>query len=244
MDSERHVALETMEGSGEYAPGERHVLVPGVPQPDGRPRRLVVFFHATDGNERRFLEDEYRPLTAALAAAGFPVISAQFGAGHLWGNDVAVERIRQAWRFGVERAGAGGDALLGVGVSKGATALLNHARARRDEVAAIAALIPAVDLEAAHDRGGHVGPEIEAAYGGGAGYSAEARSHNPAAHAEELSATPIHCWYSTDDPAVPPAEVEGFARRAGAGLTPIGDSGHSIEGLDPAEVVAFFEREG
>jgi hypothetical protein len=229
--------LRELSGSGEYAPGERHVAVPAAAPSAGR---VVVFFSGSAGNERRFLEDEYRPLTAALAAAGLPVISAQFGGGYLWGNEVTLDRIRRAWRFGADLLGARDDRLLGVGVSKGATALLNYARRNPEDVAGVAALIPALDLEAAHDRDPRLGAEIEAAYGGAAGYRQRARAHNPATHAETYSSLPLRCWISNDDPAIPRAEVEAFAARCGAKVTPFGDAGHSIKGIDTGEVARFL----
>jgi hypothetical protein len=234
------VDLEVQSGGGAYAPGERHAAVSAAPGP-ASPGRLVVFFTGAAGDERRFVEDEYAPLTAALAAAGFPVISAEFGGGYAWGNDLALDRIGRLWRFGVDALGARGDGLLGVGVSKGATALLNYAARRPADVAGVAALIPAVDLAAAHDRDPRIGLEIEAAHGGPDGYRRAAETHNPAAAAERLAVVPLRLWISDDDPAIPPAEVEAFAARCGAELTRIGGgAGHSIRGLDPAEVTGFF----
>jgi len=201
---------------------------------------LVVFFTGAAGDERRFVEDEYATLTEALAAAGFPVISAEFGGGYAWGNDLALDRIDRLWRFGVESLGARPDRFLGVGVSKGATALLNYARRTRADVAAVAALIPALDLEAIHDRSAEMASEIETAYGGGAGYAEVATEHNPMAHAEKYRGLPLGCWCSLDDPAIPFEEVREFGRRAKAELRLFGPAGHSIEGLDAGEVVEFF----
>lgn len=233
----RGVDLQLIEGCGEYAPGERHAAVAAATKEVGR---LVVFFTGAAGNERRFVEDEYAPVTAALTAAGLPVISAEFGGDYAWGNDVAIDRIERLWRFGTEALGARDDRLLGVGVSKGATALLNYARRRRGDVAAVAALIPALDLEAIHDRSAEMASEIEDAYGGASGYAEAAADHNPMAHAETYRGLPVCCWCSLDDPSIPFEEVREFARRAKAELCPFGPAGHSIEGIDAKSVASFL----
>jgi hypothetical protein len=233
----RGVDLQVIEGRDEYAPGERHAAVAAATEEAGR---LVIFFTGAAGNERRFVEDEYAPVTGALAAAGLPVISAEFGGGYAWGNDASIDRIGRLWRFGVEGLGARDDRLLGVGVSKGATALLNYARRRRGDVAAVAALIPALDLAAIHDRSEDMAAEIEAAYDGASGYAKAVDRYNPMAHAEAYRGLPICCWSSLDDPAIPFEEVREFARRAKAELRPFGPAGHSIEGIDAEGVASFL----
>ena len=231
--------LRELSGSGEYAPGERHLAVVGERfRPGEKP--LVVFFTGAAGNERRFLEDEYEPLATALAGAGYPVASAEFGRGYLWGNEIAQQRIEQLHDYGLAELGARSGGLLGVGVSKGATALLNYARSRPGRVAAVAALIPAVEVAAIHDADGRLGAEIEAAYGGPAGYRERVADLDPSANVEELRALPLKCWYSDDD-AIPAASVREFAERAGGEAESIGPAGHSIVGLDPGRVLSFFE---
>lgn len=226
-------------GQGDYAPDERHLALLGDDYRPGE-KRLVIFFSGAAGDEERFLAEDYAPLSIALAEAGYPIISAEFGGGYQWGNGLAQERIGQLWRFGIRELGARSDGLLGIGVSKGATALLNYASSFPGDVAAVAALIPAVDVTEIHDADEEMGVEIEAAYGGRDGYAAAIETHDPVRRAEEFRALRLRCWYSDDDPSVPPATVKGFAARAGAETESIGAVGHSLDGMDPASLVRFF----
>lgn len=67
------------------------------------------------------------------------------------------------------------------------TALFNYARAHPADVAAVAALIPALGVTAIHDADAELGAEIEAAQSGREGYAAGIAAHDPARHAEELA---------------------------------------------------------
>src|SRR4051794_3440202 len=116
MSGVRRVAGEG-DGDDRYA---------GLLAEDYRPRTrpLVVWVSASAGSESRFLEDEYEPLSRTVAEAGYPVISGQLGGGYVWGGQTGLDRIERLWRFGAEELEAKPGPMLGIGVSKGAAALL------------------------------------------------------------------------------------------------------------------------
>src|SRR4051812_5231640 len=94
------------------------------------------FYHTPTGME----------ISPPPAEKGIPSASAEFGGNALWGNDTTQTRIGQLWTHVKTVTGCKTDKFIGIGVSKGATALLNYTRNNPSNVAAFVGLIPAVDV--------------------------------------------------------------------------------------------------
>ena len=159
-----------------------------------------------------------------------------------WGNDAAIDSVDKcATWLGTVRCRT--DKVFLAAASMGALAVLNWARTHLDQVAAVALCVPAVDLADLHDRTAlGYQAEIEAAYGGHAGYLAALPTHNPTAFAADLASIPIKIWYSTNDPIIDPAKVQGFAATVGADLIVNPDpGGHDVTAAPGAHIAAWFD---
>lgn len=225
--------VDTAAGSDDWT-----VLFPYLYQANGR-KRPVIVFTGGPGDDRDFI------VTAAsgahvppvLATAGWPLYSAEFGGTNLWGNPTTVTRIGQAWTKVKALMDTAVDQFIGIGVSKGATALLNYAKDNPADVAGLALFIPAVDIQDMHtnDRAGSAA-SIAAAYGGGA----PPDSSNPADNTGALDAIPQEIWRSTNDTACVQSVVDSYATAVSATVHSLGAAGHSAASVSAAEVAAFL----
>lgn len=214
-------ALCTSRGVGQYVASEAHTLAYGRRYKADGTMRPVVYFTGGPGDDRDFLTSTASGSQIApfLAHAGVPVISAAFGGANQWGNDTSQTRIGQAWTFVKTVLGTKTDKFVGIGVSKGATALLNYTRANPANVAALLLIVPAVNLTDIHDnnRSGNAA-NIETAYTNLAGWQAAAATHDPAlntaTHASQ--AIPMFLIYGDSDTTIAPSTVTSFAGAVGA----------------------------
>lgn len=166
----------------------------------------VIHAHGFTGSENEAIEPAgnwYRA-THAIASAGYPVVAGNLGGPAGMGNATVTNQIGDclAWARTNVGAKATGKYFLS-GTSMGALGALN--RARIDGIANIAGIIlwvPGTDLVYAHDKADGTGypVEVEAAYGGNAGYLAALPTRNPQQYGPtDLAGIPILCFHSSDD---------------------------------------------
>ena len=232
----------TSRGVGEYVASEAHTLAFGRLYKKDASKRPLIYFTGGPGDDRDFLTSSASgaQLAPRLAEIGLPVISAAYGGGGQWGNDTTQTRIGQAWSFVQTRLGTNTDKFVGIGVSKGATALLNYTRNNPTNVAALFLIVPAVNVADIHDnnRSG-LATEIENAYGGSAGWASAASTHDPAQQTAAFAALglPVQMHYGADDTTVLPSVVQSFASATGFAAVQHSGTDHLTTGpaLDPVE---------
>lgn len=173
-------------------------------------------------------------LIQALTLAGRPIAS--FAHGALWGNSTAQGYIGNLRTYGQSNWGFASGKVDLLGLSAGAAATLNFAKANPTLVNSIALLLPAVDLQDidTNNRGGY-SASIQAAWGG-----AVPDASNPADNYASFTGFPIEIWRSTDDPICTQAAVDAFATGVGATVHSLGAIGHTASTLDVQQVVDFF----
>lgn len=232
----------TRAGFGQYRANEWHVE--SLPRAYSPGKRLIIWCHEhTAGGLAWSAVRDYQG-QSAIADAGLPAASADLGGPTNWGNDAAVAAIDQLWALMQARWGVPADKVLLMAGSMGNLAAFNYLRANPAKVAAIASLLPAVDLAYFHDSNpeGNADPaEIEAAYGGLAAYQAALPTHSPFIH--RAAGVPIRIWSSSTDPLIPPATVNTFATAVGASKADLGAVGHSFgPNLDRSTVAAWLAQ--
>jgi hypothetical protein len=191
-------------------------------------KRPIIYFTGGPGDARDYLTatSSGSQIGPSLAES-VPVISAAFGGGNQWGNDTSQTRIGQLWTYVKSQLGTKTDKFVGIGVSKGMTALLNYTRANPGNVAALLGIVPAVNVSDIHDnnRGGNQA-SIDTAYG--AAWAANAATHDPAlnttTHASQ--AIPMKLIYGDSDTVVIPSTVTAFASAVGATAVSKGATDH------------------
>lgn len=223
------MALCTSRGVGQYVASEAHTLAYGTSYRMNSTKRPVIFFTGGPGDDRDFITGGTAQIPPVLAEKGVPIISAAFGGGDQWGNDTSQTRIGQAWTYVKSALGTRTDKFVGIGVSKGATALLNYTRSHSANVAALVLIVPAVNVSDIHDndRSGNA-VHIENAYGGLAAWQAAAPTHDPAlntaTHASQ--AIPTFILYGGSDTVCIPSVVTSFATAVGASVQSMGATDH------------------
>lgn len=131
-----------------------------------------------------------------------------------FGNDDSIAAVGAAVTYLQARQGVKTDKIMLMGISMGALPVLNWARQNLSKVAAIALIIPVLDLQYLHDTAPsqsqngitfvsqfpNAVTDIQASWGGGstppAGYY---NTHSPIVYASQLVGIPITCWVSNDD---------------------------------------------
>lgn len=230
--------LVTSRGVGQYVASEAHTFLTNRLWKNGTARRPIIYFTGGPGDDRDFITATASgsQVPSVLAESGFPIVSAAFGGANMWGNDTSIARIGSAWTYIKSQLSPSTDKFIGVGVSKGVTALLNYAKANPSNVAAIAGFVPAVDIQDIYtnDRAG-AASSISTAYGG-----APPDDHTPAKNAASYTGIPIKLWYQSDDTTVIPSTVTTFAATAGATTVNTGTGGHTAANVDAVQVAAFL----
>ncbi|MDQ3933425.1 MAG: hypothetical protein M3340_02205 [Actinomycetota bacterium] len=146
------------------------------------------------------------------AQLGVPAISADLGSTTRgeWGNDTILSRITSAWEYMKTRLNVKPDKLLLGAGSAGNINGFNYLIANPASVAAMYGVIPALNLADIHDRNVlSSAADIEAAYGGLAGYQAAEPLKNPYNRIADIAASnvPIKLWTSSDDTAAKPEYI-------------------------------------
>lgn len=247
---------------GKIAPGQKAIL--GTArwyQPGSRP--LVVFGHGYL-SDASFVQITNRPEWDGLIASGFPCVATDLGGTATFGNATGVAAVAAAIAFAQGELSPKPGKVLLYGGSMSTLTLLNYANAHPSNVAAVAIVTPAPDLQYLHDiaptgtQNGfavaewlpNLAPDIEASAGGAAKLnSSYYAATSPVVYApSSLAGIPIHFWTSPDDvvaggPTVTAPFISALAGSASETLLPIqGALGHSATGIDISQVITFFDQ--
>jgi pimeloyl-ACP methyl ester carboxylesterase len=195
--------------------------------------RVATGLQLTDANWMR-------SSALAMAAAGWALISPLLASTTNWGNDAAIARVGDAIAYLRSHLGIDSGPVALVATSMGALAALNYARQNPGAVSRIALLLPVVDLAYEHDNNvAGLAAEIEAAYGGAAGYAAAVASHDPMQNAAAHAGKSIKVWLASDDTTAVTARQRAFVDATGAASYDLGTVGHSGASINGAAVAAF-----
>ena len=244
----------TSRGSGEYVASEEHVLSWGSYTAPGT-GRLVVGCQGSHGLASHLLSADTWDRVSALNYAGFVNVAgdlSQTTTQGTFGNTTAQTRIGQLRTFGQSNArhsAKAGQVHL-IGGSGGCTGAINYARANPDNVASMYLIVPLVDLQDLYENRTDVAvtqAEIDTAYGGDV--TASYATHDPSAEGNQaaLRDIPIRIAYSESDNYIPVSTVLAYAELVNAAggrceTFSMGPIGHSGTGVEPGDVVRFFER--
>lgn len=238
---------------GGYVTSEWSTFVyPRIWRPDKR--RPILYFTGGNGDDLDFLRTPASgsQLPRAIAAEGWPVISGQMGAPPMqWGNATAQARIGQLWDYFKAVLGVVEDRFIGIGVSKGAMALLNYARANPTHLRALIGIVPAANINDLYvNQAGLFQAQIDAAYPAGTyppnGWPSVKGAYDPALNvaAHASLGIPSLFFYGSADAVVLPAIIEAFMAGVGSSITPreIIGTDHLTTGpaIDPLEVLDFL----
>ncbi len=238
-------------GFGQYVAGEKHLAISDRLYRGGE---AVVSVPWTDW----LYPWVGRDLAYALAKRGYQWISGEIGqapGAGLFGNDTARDRVGSLRDYAQSAFGAAAGAVHLMGISNGAAAAINYARANPANVRSIIGLNPLTDIEALHDLPvetlasiGVTRAQIENAWGGAAAFETAMPTGNPqrAGNQAVLSAIPMLLLYSEDDIYTVPSitlAYAGLVNGAGGQATTysLGSVGHAFTGLRPQVVLDFIE---
>jgi pimeloyl-ACP methyl ester carboxylesterase len=183
--------------------------VVGVSKRDVDPKRIAVYFHGLDNDEKVLLDDTHRELVDTLVDAGFAVVASNAG-GNVFGNPGSQFDYLELIRFAQEHYG-GPLPMYFIAESMGAIAASNiYARHPDLGVLGMAGISPALDFGTAQEG---VRPAIAAAYG-----SASPDIMNPLNISPELLVGKhFRFWASDGDTAVPAQlNAKAFEQRFGS----------------------------
>lgn len=234
-------------GNGRYTAAEADYLAfPSHRTITAGARRGVMFCHGAQGSSAQFLAESlgYREMASKLAdhggcVVGFADLGAVLNTSDVWGNATGMTRMDSEWAW-IKNASGGmakTDKCILVGGSMGGLMCVNWAQRNPSLVAAVALIIPVLDLQDVYvnDRSG-LQASISAAYGGAPDYA----TRSPMNLASGLAGIPTKIWYATDDPVTPDVgTVSTFAAAAGASTSSMGAVGHTFSAADLNEVLAF-----
>lgn len=208
-------------GDGRYVAGEQDVTLMTTHVPTAG-RTPLIWCHGNYGTAAADFAAYDTQLR--LLAQRHTVIAADLGF-NTFGNPIGTTRVGQAIAYLAASWGSSGPAVL-VGASMGAAVALNYARVHPENVAAVACIIPALDLNVANDH--PAADEIDLAYPPAYDDAVHGPTYSPVQFARSLpGGMPIHLWTSSNDPTVAPATADMFvARRPQTGRTDIGAQGH------------------
>lgn len=236
-------------GYSATAPSEAGVLMLGDRRPSSSERPLIC--SGGYGGPAEWAVLEPRLGAHEYADSGRVAFSGDFGGTGTFGNDTSGDRIAEGWSWVKSQVPCATDKMLLCGQSGGCPDVINFAARDLSKVAALALLIPALDLADIHDNNRAFAPhpggfaiDIENAYGGAAGWTAAEPTHNPVHHAAAIAAAgvPVLVAYSTDDPICLASIAQSFASSVGAELVNLGAVGHGISSLDRRRIFEFLRR--
>lgn len=256
-------------GSGLYVASETSAVAWGRTATPGVPKGVITC-QGSHGLAFTLFGADTWDRAQTLAANGYVNLSGDLSqtlTQGTFGNDTAQTRVGQLKTF-IQGTTAPMKAASGkvhlIGGSGGATDAINYARANPTLVASMYLIAPLVDVEdfysnwlngganGATGSSGVTQAEINKAYNagvddGGTAYLAAMPSHNPIRSGNQaaLSGIPMKLAYSTDDPFIQVSKVTDYAtavNSAGGSATLVnqGAVGHSGTGVDPQDVVNFF----
>jgi hypothetical protein len=209
----------------------------------------VLYSPGHGGDDTQAMDPQLGGAASAAAVAGYPVVSA----GVLppqWGGPAIVTRVghqRTLAQSSTVGAKTGGVFLMGT--SMGFLACCNWARQNKATVKGIIGLIYASDLEFAHDvvDGGIWASQVEAAFGGTAGYTAALPTYSPQLYGPtDLAGIPMLLIRSVDEhPLIVEMQADFVAAMQAASPGKVTEvlqtGGHSLTNLDTSVIKPFLD---
>lgn len=207
---------------------------------------IVLSPHGHGGDATGVLVGGYGAhITEALCNAGYLVLGMDAGGPTAWGSDAGVDAMEAGRQWLVSTWGASSGKVHLYAFSMGGLEACNYAVRYPTKVASMALGSPGVDLGYHHAT---YGAEIDAAYGGAAGYTAARPTHDPLLLAQTTPSTfqkfPIKVWYNVGDPTVPESTALAFASAVGgpniSTVQAASNVGHTPASFDSAQIVNFL----
>lgn len=216
--------------TGEYAAGAKHAEV--IPRKFSPGSRLVIWCHEHGASGWTWPNVADAQARLSIGSV-MPAASGDIGGPSAWGNPASRTGIDQLWTFMVNKYGVKSDKVLLIGGSMGGLTVLNYMHHNPTKVQAAIALIPAINLQLHHDDPDTLGweAEVDAAYGGHAGYLAARPEHSPYEYMNAPAGVPLSIWYSDNDTTTPFQYAIDYGEEVGAELHSLGSVGH---GFGPA----------
>jgi hypothetical protein len=218
----------TSYGIGEYAASEAHVLSVRCDTPLNSTVRGLMWSHPGTHNARVDAVTTHRYIADSFAEVGYVVLATDMGGPSPWGNNAARDRAIDTASY-LRIRGASSESLVAAGASLGTPAALYWALNHPFDVAAVALIVPTVDINDIYvnNRAG-LAARIAAAWGSASAWEAAEPTRNPINYAADLT-FPIGIWYAPDDPVCVRASIEAFAAAHGrTTLFSMGDVGHTM----------------
>lgn len=199
-------------------------------------RTGVLWCHEAGGSPKsNYAERKLAGLLHSLAGR-YATLLTECGGTLTFGNDTAMTAMDDAVDALVATWDTPSRVIL-AGASMGGCNALNYALRHPEKVAAVALIVPALNLTDLHanNRGG-LTAAINAAYGGAYSSVTHGPTRSPVQFAGDLDPDlPIHFWTSSDDPICLPQFVADFlAARPQTEASNLGAHGHSWDGIPPA----------
>lgn len=182
----------------------------------------ILFVHGNTGTAANVIDGNIIQITTAIANAGYPVLSCDFGGPTTWGNTTAINTIAAAKTYLQSTMGAKAGKIILVGQSAGGLLSLNWASTNLANIAAFVGLMPVVNLTDVHtnNRGG-VASQINTAYGGSYSEAAFGAARNPQTMATNglYAGLPMMIYSSVSDTIVLDSIVTTFVNTANVTAT-------------------------
>jgi predicted alpha/beta hydrolase family esterase len=209
-----------------YAPLDGQMQVSFRPRTPRAGRRAVLLAHADDaasettGGCLQWNDPVNYPgssaLAAQLAGSGLTCVGGDCGGTETFGASPAAADSYASWQSMVSDEGAASDKVVIVATSMGFCTAYQVARAYPGKVAAIAGIVPAVNLTDIYrnNRAG-VGRSIRDAWGVSVGKPLPTVA-DPSLNPLVFAGVAVRLYYSTADKVIMPAMVTAFATLVGA----------------------------
>lgn len=243
----------TSRGTGQYRASESHQFIFDRMYKPTQSRRGVIFVHGVSGVAGSWQAAPIQDKVLALAAAGYPVISADLSSatysGANWANADHLSAIDAAWSYLKSALGAKTDKVLLYGSSMGATGALAWAKANLSTVLAIGCTIPCLDIDDIYQNDkGSLRAGIGTAYGVTFPTSlGDLTTHAPVSFGSTaLAGLPLRLWSASNDPIASTTAVCQSWGGKGATLTvtDLGAVGHDATTANAQQLVQFFDDNG
>lgn len=223
-------------------------MVPGAWRGSTTSRRLLMGCHGATGSAGLGPQQtpyEHQAITDKTGVPMvFPDLSGAPGGAAAWGNASSLTKVDNAWTAAQTELGVKSDKLLMWGESMGLTTALCYLMANPTKVAAIAGLLPCVNISdiQANNRGG-LGASVDTAYA--AAWAASAATKDPFLNMTAIRNTgvPMLLYYSTTDTVALPGFAQTFANTVNCRMESLGAIGHAVpSSVDSTAVASFFQN--
>ena len=169
--------------------------------------KLTLYLHGSGSNAQEVAGGAYERDLVLSLATDHVVHAGDYGY-ETWGNDTAIARIHSAITYMRANWGVSGPVVL-ICASMGAANAFAYTLAHPENVKAVAAVVPLVDLADIYQRG--AAAQLNAAYGGSYNDAVDGPTHSPIQFAAELPADlPVHLWSVPNDPLTPAETAQAF----------------------------------